>query len=68
MYMNAICNVSHLCTILYADDTSVVANDKNLEKLLEILNDELNKLSIWLTANKLSLNINKTHYNPFPQS
>ena len=60
--MNDICNVSHLCTILYADDTSVVANDKNLDKLLEILNDELSKLSIWLKANKLSLNINKTYY------
>ena len=53
--------MSHLCTIVYADDTSVVANDKNLDKLSEILNDELNKLSIWLKANKLSLNINKTY-------
>ena len=62
IHMNDICNVSHLCTILYADDTSVVANDKHFDKLLEILNDELNKLSIWLKANKLSLNINKTYY------
>ena len=50
--INDICNVSHLCTLLYADDTSVVENDKNFDKLLEILNDELNKLSIWLKANK----------------
>ena len=34
--MNDICNVFHLCTILYVDDTSVVANDKNFDKLLEI--------------------------------
>ena len=60
--MNDICNVSHLCTLLYADDTRVFVNDKNLDKLLEILNDELNKLSTWLKANKLSLNVNKTHY------
>ena len=46
--MNDICNVSHLCTILYADDTSVVANDKNHDKLLEIQNDELNKLTVYL--------------------
>ena len=39
IYMNDICNVSHLCTILYADDTSVVANDNNLDTLLDILND-----------------------------
>ena len=37
IYMNDICNVSYLCTILYADDTSVVANDKNLDKLLKTL-------------------------------
>ena len=37
--MNDICNVSHLCTIAYADDTSVLVNDKNIYKLLEILND-----------------------------
>ena len=59
--MNDICNVSHLCTIVYADDTSVLVNDKNLDKLLEILNDELTKLYTWLKANKLSLNVNKTH-------
>ena len=55
--MNDICNVSYLCTILYEDDTSVLVNDKNLDKLHEILNDELNKLSTWLKANKLSLNV-----------
>ena len=38
IYMNDTCNVSHLCTLLYADDTSVLVNDKNLEKLLKILN------------------------------
>ena len=48
IYMNDICNVSHICTTLYADDTSVLVNNKNLNKLLEILNDELNKLSTWL--------------------
>ena len=59
--MNDKCNVSHLCTILYADDTSVLVNDKN-DKLLVILNDELNKLSTYLKTNTLSLNVNKTHY------
>ena len=52
-------HVSHLCTILYADDTSVLVNDKKIDKLLEILNYELNKLSTWLKAS--ILNVNKTH-------
>ena len=30
IYMNDICNVLHLCTILYADDTSVLVNDKKV--------------------------------------
>ena len=34
---------------------------ENLDKLLETLNNELNKLSIWLKAIKNSLNINKTY-------
>ena len=29
--MNDICNVSHLCTILYADDTSVAVIDQHLD-------------------------------------
>ena len=39
---------------------SVLVNDINLDKLLEILNDELKKVSTWLKPNKLSLNVNKT--------
>ena len=57
-YMNDICNVSHLCTLLYSDDTSMVVNNKNIDKLLDFLNDEMNNLSICMKANKLSLNVN----------
>ena len=59
IYMSDICKVSHLCTVLYADDTSVFVNDIFFDKLLEILNDELNKWSTWLKTNKLSLNVSK---------
>ena len=59
--MNDICNVSDLLyTILYADDTSVLLNDKNIYKLMGINNKELQKLYIWLRANKLTLYIDKT--------
>ena len=66
IYMNDICNVSDLLyTVLYADDTSVLVNNKDIEHLFKVLNDELHKLYIWLAANKLSLNTNKTYYLVF---
>ena len=53
--MNDIGNVSDfLYSILYADDTCVLLNGKNYLNLVKLLNSELDKLSIWLNANKLS--------------
>ena len=34
----------------------------NLVNLLDTLNIELDKLSIWLASNKLTLNIDKSHF------
>ena len=36
--------------------------DKNVNQLITTMNIELEKLSIWLYANKLSLNVAKTHF------
>ena len=46
-------------TIIFADDTSVFLEGKEYMKLVEILNEELNKITIWLNANKLMINIKK---------
>ena len=51
-----------LYSILFADDTSVFLEGNNLNSLSTIINEELNKLSIWLASNKLTLNIGKSHY------
>ena len=48
-----------------ADDTSVLVEGKEYTKLVEILNEELNKIAIWLNANKLMINVKKTHYMAF---
>ena len=45
--------------ILFADDTNVFLSHKDADCLANILNTELNKLSIWFRANKLSLNLKK---------
>ena len=54
--------------ILYADDTCVLLNGKDYLSLIASLNSELDKLSIWLCANKLSLNVQKTYFIGFSQS
>ena len=62
IYMNGICNVSQLlCTVLYADDTSVLLNGKSLNLIIKTVNSELQLLSTWLKSNKLSLNTTKTY-------
>ena len=59
--MNDIGNVSDcLYTILYANDTSVLLNGKRYTELIALLNSELEKISLWLRSNKLSLNVQKT--------
>ena len=51
-----------LYSILFADDTSVFLVGNNLNSLSTIINEELDKLSIWRASNKLTLNIEKLHY------
>ena len=54
-----------LFSILFADDTNVFISGKNIENLTQIMNNELEKLAKWLQVNKLSLNVDKTHYMIF---
>ena len=52
-------------SILFADDTTVIIEGQNYNNLILTLNTELNKLDVWLQANKLTLNTDKTHYMVF---
>ena len=55
-----------LFSILFADDTSgFFIEGTCFNCISEILNKELENISIWLEANKLTININKTHYMMF---
>ena len=66
LYINDISNISHLMhTILFADDTTILIESDHVSTALKLMNKELQKLNTWLTANKLSLNISKTHYMVF---
>ena len=60
LYINDLNNVSTLVElILFADDTNLFMSHKDPVYLAASLNSELNKLSTWFKANKLSLNLRK---------
>ena len=44
---------------------SVYIEAENESMVISILNEELNKINIWLKANKLTLNLDKSHYMVF---
>ena len=48
--------------LLHADDTNMFVTGKNIENLICLMNTEVKKILIWLNANKLSLNVKKTHF------
>ena len=72
--MNDLPNASRLFKCInYADDTTLIANlndfyakhDSGLN--INIINDELEKISYWLLVNKLSLNKLKSKFMLFHQ-
>ena len=63
LYINDLSNVSTVVElILFADDTNLFMSHKDPVYLATSLNSELNKLSAWFKANKLSLNLKKTNF------
>ena len=64
MYINDICTISKILILfsLFADDTNIFCCDSDLNKLIRVINAELEKIHIWFSANRLSLNVAKTNY------
>ena len=61
LYINDIVYSSNVLKFtLFADDTSLFYSHKNAQQATKILNDELEKISEWLAANELSLNVGKS--------
>ena len=66
IYINDLSNVSNILTsVLFADDTTLIASDCNLTTLIHRFNTELVNIVHWLNANRLSLNIDKTNFMIF---
>ena len=63
LYINDICNAStSLKFILFADDTNVLYSGVDIQTICECISRELDKLHVWLSVNKLSLNVDKTNF------
>jgi hypothetical protein len=52
-------------TILYADDTSIIINNKNPDDFKTIMSNTYQDLNKWFKQDLLSLNHKKTHFLHF---
>lgn len=69
IYVNDINKASSILSpIMFADDTNLFYSHKNINELFKTVNIELEKVSDWLLANKLSINISKTKFSIFHSS
>ena len=65
-YINDICNAStSLKFILFDDDTNVFYSGVDIQTLCECISREVDKLHVWLSVNKLTLNVDKTNFSLF---
>ena len=61
-FTSMICNVSNLLKfVLFADDTNIFCSSTSLHDLQDTINRELDKLFVWFSVNRLSLNLGKTN-------
>jgi len=63
LYVNDIIkSVVHSKLALFADDTLVYISGKNVQEVVDKLNEDLSRVNSWLNVNKLKLNVHKTKY------
>ena len=69
LYINDFSNSSDVLSfILFADDSNLFLSHKNPLTLANKINSELENVTQWIRANKLSLNLQKTKYMLFSNS
>jgi len=61
-YINDFWRATSLFSVLFADDTTCLAKDKNLRTLTEFVNSELQKIANWFRSNKMAVNAGKTKF------
>ena len=69
VYMNDISICSDILKLrLFADDTNAFLEDDDIRTLISRVNTELEKLTIWIKTNKLSLNVKKSKFMIFSRT
>ena len=69
IYINDFCKSSDVLSfILFADDSNLFYSHRNPNSLVNVVNSELEKVTQWIKANKLSLNLQKNKYMLFSNS
>ena len=63
LYINDLAGVSKkFFSIFFADDSNLFLSGKTPDALINEMNEEIVHVTEWLRANKLSLNLKKTHF------
>ena len=63
LYANDITYTSSVLDfILFADDSTILYSHKDLSSKINVVNEELEEVSRWFKANKLSVNASKTNF------
>ena len=65
IFFNDLPRSTLLKVLLFADDTTLIATGNNLTELINFVNKELQKISVWFRANQMMLHPNKTVYTIF---
>ena len=65
IFFNDLPKSTLLYILLFADDTTLLASGKNLFELIDFVNDELQKISVWFRANNMALHPLKTKFTVF---
>ena len=61
IYINDLNQVIQFCKVHhFADDTNLLHFNKSVAKLNKLVNLDMKNLTVWLNANKISLNVDKT--------
>ncbi len=65
IYINDLPSTTLFYSLLFADDTNLLAKADTLEELFKLANDELTKITLYFNKNRLSLHPDKTNYIVF---